>query len=386
MTQKKTHAKMFPPSASERWLNCHASVKLSEKAPPQAESKYAEEGTKAHTVLEELLKAHLRRGRRGGRGKLKPTDGPHPKEMVDAAKLVVNYVESVAPFGEKVLIEEKSETGIHPDFFGTLDVAVITEDELIVIDFKYGAGVAVEAEENPQLMAYAIGVAEKYVSYGFKKVRLVIIQPRAFHPEGEIREYFTTIETVWAWRDKFKKAIDKIVSGENLEFKSGDHCRWCPAATICPEISSKALRDAKMDFEVVTGEIVAPNPKQIQIAHLSQILNAADKIEAWLKQVRDHAETVLNTGEKIEGWKLVPKRSTRKWVNPEKVLKEGLKKFGKEILTIPELLSPAQFEKVTGNKAWVKERVVDISSGLTLVRDTDKRDATTQAQLDFKND
>ena len=43
------------------------------------------------------------------------------------------------------------------DGFGTGDLVIVADDVMQVIDFKYGKGVTVSAEHNPQMMLYALG-------------------------------------------------------------------------------------------------------------------------------------------------------------------------------------------------------------------------------------
>ncbi len=50
--------------------------------------------------------------------------------------------------------------------FGTADALIIANNTIEVIDLKYGKGVKVDAQNNPQLMLYGLGA--------FRGIRLVI--------------------------------------------------------------------------------------------------------------------------------------------------------------------------------------------------------------------
>jgi len=367
-------------SGSHRWMNCPGSIELSKKAPPSFESEYAKEGTRAHECLEFLLK------NRGAPGEA--FEIAYEKYGHEITEHAVSAIEEIAKRTSKdvtILCETKvSLAHIHPDMHGTVDAAIVDEfATLTVVDFKYGAGVPVDPEWNPQLLYYALGLAHQY-DYNFSHVKLVIIQPRAEHERGPVREWGLRIDELLDWGEKLKKAV-KDTLRKDAPLKSGDHCRWCPAAAICPELSERAMEQAQIDFSPTAGTLALPDPELHPIykgVALGNILDAADKIETWIGKVREVAFQRLSRGEKITGYKLVEKRSTRKWTDPEKVAKEAKKLVGDRAFK-HELLSPAQLEKVIPNKDWIARRCLALSSGITLVRETDKRPAVNQIEQDF---
>lgn len=378
----KTHSK-YSASASERFVECPGSIQLSEKAPPQVESSYAKEGTDAHTCLEELLKV----GPEGVRKAYARLQKKYPKEMLghaaDAAIEIFTKLNRAGLKTDSLLVEQKlSLSFIDADFGGTCDAAIVEEfGRLEVIDFKYGAGVAVEPEDNYQLMAYASAIAHQH-DYNFAEVALTIIQPRAFHENGTTRTWVTSINTLRQVENIFQSAIEESkMPGATL--RAGDHCRWCPAAAICPEISSNSIKDAQMEFDDTSTPAVLETvvPKSLSPDKISKALFAVDKIEIWADALREHAFDLVKSGTKIPGWKMVAKRSTRKYLDPIKVEAEAKKKFGAKAFSVPELLSPAQLEKVAG-KPWIKARVTDYSPGFTLAPLKDKRPEVSPA-LDF---
>jgi hypothetical protein len=372
-TGPKAHAK-FSASGAKRWLECPASIALSESAERQGlkpvESKWAKEGTDAHTCLETFLKngplAHEYLKRR------------YPKDMVghayDAFK-EIEKLQKAAP-GSTLLCETRVDLShIHPEMFGTTDAAIVDEfGRLIVIDFKYGAGIPVDTEDNPQLIMYGLGIAHEY-HYNFVDVSLMVIQPRANHHSGETtRQTIVSIEELCEWGDKFSAGADAC---ENplADFKAGDHCRFCPAAAICPEIGQKALAQAKLDFAPDIGLATPPDPALLSAEVIRDILDAAPRIEKYLGAVREHAFQTLNRGHAIPGYKLVERKTTRTWQDLEKATAEARKLFGLKAFEPAVLLSPAKLEKALGKKqkSWVEERTVKASSGLTLAPESDKR-------------
>lgn len=370
----KTHAK-FSPSSSERWMACAGSIQLSEKAPPGRESAYAREGTDAHFCLEALLKAPAKRLQTEAFLRKK-----YGAQMVAHASSAYDKIMSLVPKGAELLVETKVDLSfIAPDMGGTLDVAVVELfGTLTVVDYKYGAGIPVEPEQNSQLVSYALAIAHKY-GYNFERVVIGILQPRAEHDRGTYREWVTNVTELFRWRDRFTVAVQRAKK-KDAPLKAGSWCRFCPAAPICPEISTKALADAQVvfsDSSLDDMQLPVPNKSGIAIADLPKILTAIDRVEDWIGKVREHALHVAESGEKIDGFKLVQKRSTRKWTDIEAAGVEAVRKFGTAALSEPELLSPAQLEKAIGKEhaGWIAERVSNISSGTTLVSDTDSREA-----------
>jgi hypothetical protein len=366
MTEPKAHAK-YAASSAYRWMNCPGSVALSETAPPKGSSSYADEGTKAHSCLEDVIKGMKSPAlRRKG----------YSEEMISHAVDAWREIESrlVQSDGE-LLIEEKvfPFEGLEAVAFGTLDCAVVeVYGTLHIIDYKYGAGVAVEVEDNLQLIFYAIGVARKY-NWDFHKVVLTVIQPRAEHEVGPIRSYEINPEHLKDWQTEFLRGIE-LSQKPSAPIKAGSWCRWCPASTICPEVSKKAIVQAQAVFKEKTGELQLPKVESLQIEHLGNILDAFEKLDFWMSEVRAHALHVLERGEKIKGWKLVQKRSTRKWVDEEKAAELAKKKF-KDKAFKTELLSPAQFEKAVGDKKFLETHCSNVSSGVTVAHESDKRPA-----------
>lgn len=311
--------------------------------------------------------------------------------MVSDCSSAFDAIKKLAWPGSELLIETKVDlTHIDPRMGGHLDYAFVeTFGRLHVIDFKYGAGVVVEPEENTQLICYAIGVARMY-DYNFTEVVIAIYQPRAEHEAGPYREWVTDIETLLAWEKKFKEAAARTLQPDAPLKYNEKWCRFCPAKSICPEISTQALKDAQLAFTDAEGldDIRYPVPNKVGLGKfdLGKIMEALPKLETWIKAVREHAFAYAQAGNELPGWKLVEKRSTRKWLDPEKTAARARFQFGSVAFTEPELLSPAQLEKVVGKKydKWIANRVTAISSGMTLVPETDSRSSVQLADAFFE--
>ncbi len=369
----KAHAK-FPPSGADRWVECGASIALGQKVPPGPDSKYSIEGTTAHDLLEKLLNGEPFRA------------GDYTKDMIEHGRDAVAEVKRRTPKGAKVFAESKADlTFIDKDFWGTADITIVEDfGRLSVGDYKYGYAL-VDAKDNRQLLAYGLAKAYEH-DFNFKEVCLFVIQPRVEDDDGQtVREWVIPISRVkQAWKE-FAAAI-KIARGPDAPFKAGEHCKYCPGKIICPEQSSKALKAAQIDFDEGDdgGKVSLPSaiPSLLpQGEKLGNWLAACDKIENWISALREYAFHQLNRGHKVPGFKLVAKRSTRKWKDLEEIEKAAKKKFGDKAFS-HDLLSPAQLEKIAG-KEFVSRYSSSESSGLTLVPESDKREASTPALDDF---
>lgn len=168
-------------SSSHRWLACPPSAKLCAEITEQA-SPYAAQGTDAHELCQHKVEKSL------GRDSPAPTENLdyYDQEMESCAEEYCSYVcEQVAEAKKhckdpQVLIEQRLDFSHWvPEGFGTGDCVIVADDVLQVIDFKYGVGVLVEAEENPQMMCYALGAWSAFnFLYDIKTIKMTIFQPR----------------------------------------------------------------------------------------------------------------------------------------------------------------------------------------------------------------
>jgi len=193
----------------------------------------------------------------------------------------------------------------------------------------------------------------KWAFDGAEEIELIIVQPPM------TRRWVTTKERIAAFELELVSAV-KAAQMPNAKLSSGGHCRWCNAKSICPVMNGAVDRALKTQLDA------------IDTVTMSQMLQSADLLEQWLKDIRGLAHQVLEKGGKVPGYKLVAKRSTRQWAD-EKAAVEflGDKAFKQE------LISPAQAEKLLKGKGLElpKELVVSISSGNTMASEDDPRPA-----------
>jgi hypothetical protein len=225
----------------------------------------------------------------------------------------------------------------------------------IVLDWKFGDGVVVDAVENAQGMFYAAASMRtpetQWVFDGADEVEIIIVQPPM------MRRWVTTPERIAKFERDLVSAV-KAAQRPAAAFNAGDHCRWCAAKPVCPKMTGEVDRFVKTSLQTIDAT---------QIGHY---LQQADQIEDFIKSVREMAFTMLENDVPVSGYKLVAKRGTRQWVNDDDAIKFlGDKAFESKLISV------AQAEKLVGKKNFPQELAVSVSSGNTLANEDDPRPA-----------
>lgn len=379
MTGPTAHAALGASSAY-RWMKCAGSVALS-KDVPRKDTVFSKEGTAAHALGELSLKE----GFMPNRWLHKVIEDVEvTPDMVAAVEVYVGYIQGLEAFGFDVQLEHRfSLDKLEPPapMFGTSDCVAFNPSSrvLVVADYKHGAGVAVEVEDNPQLKYYALGaLLSMPPGTVVDSIRMAIVQPRAPHKDGPIREWSCSVEQLLDFAEELIAAAHRTTES-NAPLASGKHCRFCPAQPMCPELHREMQLVAADEFNnkpLVDPRLLTPD-------QLSAILEKADIIEDWLRSIRQHVQTQLESGTDVPGWKLVPKRASRVWVS-EQAVKEyaASQQLEFEELYELKLKSPAAIEKIVGKKNLPKELVSSVSSGYTLAPASDPRPAVTNVASD----
>lgn len=382
-------------SKSKQWMACPGSRRM-QAGIPNKSSEYAQEGTQAHYLHELCLRGGQDASEYVGTTIAMPCGDGDPVifevtgDMAEAVQLSLDMIrEDMAahPGGELQIEKSFHLEQLHPLLWGSCD-AVYGEafGTLYVYDYKHGAGVAVDVEENPQLMFYALGACHNE-DYG--DVVLTIVQPRAAHPDGPIRRWTTTQKALEAWgRDVLGPAAHETDQPDAL-LRAGDHCRFCLAQHKCPELRATACQVAAFDDELFddqflpvspAAQITLPAPADLTPDQLSKVLDFADVIESWISAVKAHAYEEAMSGRAVPGWKVVAgRKGNRAWADPEGLLGK-LHKYRQEIYERPKIKSVAQMEKAikaAGDDPTIvlKDLVVRPDGKPTLVREADKRPA-----------
>lgn len=350
---------IYSPSGAHRWFECQMSIVLGKHVRSES-SVYAEEGTDAHTLAELWLKDLTLKEIQKGISELEY----YSFEMLQHVQVYIDHIKSRS--GQKHIEVKTHMPWISKHLFGSIDCLTIQPfDTIYVDDLKYGMNV-VEVKDNKQLMIYALGALGEDNEHCVDEVVMTITQPRVKHPDGFIRSHTMSVEELYNWQEKeLKPAIHKIEN--NPEFKTGDHCKWCPIISECPEQNRIGLEIAKSEFSEIKE---LPDVKLLTVEQMVAIREKQSIITKWLKAVDERLYQKLNNGDHVPGLKLVQKRAYSNWIDKDYAAEELLKRIG------VEALQPKTVKQVKGvsDGRDISDLWSSSSSGLTIAKDTDKRE------------
>ena len=363
-------------SGSHRWLNCTPSAKL-ELEFDDTSSEAAKEGTAAHALCEHKLKKalHMRSKR--------PVSDYDSDEMEECTDAYVDFVMEQYEAKKQtckdpiVLIEQRLDFSRYvPDGFGTGDCLIIGDGNLHIVDFKYGMGVLVEAEDNPQMKLYALGALDVYDGiYDIDEVSMTIFQPR----RENVSTWTVSAQELkdWASNELEPKAA-MAFKGEG-EYVPGEWCTFCRAAIRCRARALEKLKLAQSEFRL---------PPLLTDSEIEEILAVLPDLTKWANEITAYAtDAAINHGKEWKGFKVVEGRSVRKYRDEDAVAEAAMDAgykdiYRKSLITLTEmqkLMGKAKFEEILGSLVFKPP------GKPTLVPVTDKRPAmnVTNAKNEF---
>ena len=364
------HAKLSA-SGAARWMNCPGSVKAEEGLPETA-SAFANEGSAAHELAEKALKSNKPAASFIGTIFKDYPDWPITLEMAEFVQLYIDFVNALP--GAKLIEERLDFSEWVPDGFGTADAIVIDEDILHIIDLKYGKGIMVSPEENPQAMLYALGAyALTRDIYDISVIDITIAQPRLDH----IDTWRIDVDKLLKFGALASEAAEKALSKDAPRIAGEAQCRWCKAQATCPALKTLTDETVLAYFD--------DSPDKLSDSALEKAMSNKKLIVGWLDAVEELIKTRLVNGEGFPGYKLVAGRSTRKWKDEQEAINYLINTIGEENTYISKIISPAQAEKkVTKTIKQELQPLITSSSGApTLVIESDKRPAINVTSSDF---
>lgn len=353
-------------SASHRWLNCTPSARL-ELEFDETNSEAAKEGTAAHALAEHKLKKalHMR--------SIRPVSDYDSGEMEECTDNYVAYIMELLAKAKTeckdpiVLIEQHLDFSEYvPEGFGTGDCVIVSNDTLNIVDLKYGMGVLVDAEENPQMKLYALGALKVFDAlYDIKEVTMTIFQPR----RENISVWTTSVEELKEWADSYLKERARMAFNGEGEYVPGSWCTFCRAAIRCRARAEEKLKLAQKEFRL---------PPLLSDDEIEEILSIAPDLVKWANEISDYALCeAINHGKHWKGFKVVEGRSVRKYKDEVSVA-QAAKDAGFMDIYRQSLISMTEMEKLMGKSRF--EEVLGVliykpSGKPTLVPVTDKRPA-----------
>ena len=369
----KAHA-ILSASSSHRWLNCPPSARLCETYEDKG-SDYAAEGTDAQSLCEYKLRLAL------GMEATDPTEHLtwYNEEMLDCANGYASYILELVKAAKEtcadpvVLIEQRVDFSRWVEQgFGTSDAIIISDGTLHVVDYKHGLGVLVEADNNPQMMCYALGALELFdVIYDIDTVAMTVYQPR----RQNVSTFEMPKDDLYRWADEVLKPTAELAFAGDGNFLCGEWCGFCKAKHECRSRAEANLMLAQYDFKL---------PPLLEDTEIEVILSRADQLVSWVNDIKEYALQQAISGKEWTGFKLVEGRSNRRYTDEaavtQTVTDAGFDPYERKLLGITamqKLLGKSRFDELLS--AYIEKP----QGKPTLVPESDKRPVMNNAKTDF---
>lgn len=368
---------MLSPSSANRWIHCPPSAKINAEAADQV-TVYTREGTLAHAVAEFKARKYFLTGIgpkkfKAGMDRFRAEelwqdemDG-HTDAYLDALKDIAATFDAPPHVALEVRVDFSEYV---PEGFGTADCLMIGGETLHIVDFKYGRGLEVSAENNPQMMLYALGAVLDYMAvYDIFTVRMTIVQPRI---KREPDTWELPARELLRWAEDVVKPAAKLAAAGEGEFSEGAWCRFCAIRASCRARAEAQLALARMEFR---------RPPELSDAEVSEALTEGQRLETWLTELKKYALGACLDGREIPGYKAVAGSGKRVWTDAEAAL-AAARAAGvpEDKLYDSKPASPAELEKVMGRKSFAEalgDYVAMPPGKPALVTADDKREAVT---------
>lgn len=352
-------------SGAERWLHCTPSASLTAQM-AEEESTYAAEGTAAHALCEWKVRRALKQ--RAGK---RPASDYWTDDMEEFTDDYRDYVMDLVGQAKQkckdpiTMVEQHLDFSCWvPDGFGTGDFLLVADGKINVVDFKYGIGIPVVADHNPQMMLYGLGALDLFdCLYNIETVTLTIFQPRL----SNISVWSISAKELYQWAEIILRPRAQMAAKGEGEFTPGSWCRHCKARHTCRARAESFLELAKMEFQP---------PALLSDEEISEVMGKADELSRWASDVMAYATAVaIDEGRHFDGYKLVEGRSVRKFTDLAAV-EQAAKDAGYTDIFNKSLITLTAFEKLMGKETFqeVLGKYVEKPKGkLTLVPVSDKR-------------
>lgn len=386
----------FPASSAYRLLACPGSYALGQSVDTgeRRSTVFSAEGTLAHSLSEAAVLSDADLSGFAGRSfKADGFEFTADEDFLEAVEVYVEFVRGLRALGYIVMLETRVSPMIHwaglpdlgIDLFGTADCIAYhpITGKLVIADLKFGKGIAVEAAGNPQFLYYGAGaLSPDLLNYALRahghaalpdgwtptEVDTVVIQPRAYHPDGPIREAHYTGAEVKDWaRTTLYDGVKTAINDKGKTLVPGEHCRFCPALAHCPAAEKHTLDAAREAFknaplvnvpDAAGGDpdaapvqaLAALPDTHISDKKLSELLDKIAVIKPYFAALEKLAEDRLAAARPVPGWKLIPTQTRRVWADDEPQIVSALFNAGLAPgqYTETRLRTPAQTEKLIG--------------------------------------
>lgn len=429
--EERTHRR-YSPSKQERLHACPGSDRLLTRVPARPPSTYSIEGTKAHLILQVALENRCARASEAHRDfsilcmeELDETSGGPYRDFYFSINMALDYVYGIlATHPDAIMFVETfvdPPSNVAPgEVGGYCDIAIYIPSLklLYVIDYKHGAGVAKDAKNNPQPLQYAAGFvfgeASPIKGYDVDNIIVSIVQPRAFHEDGDTREHEVTPYEVYEYLETMDAAIlasqaeDAPLVPEDLSDPKGSRqCQFCDAAPTCPAREAKALAVVNVQFAAVRDVRAPgiPDPATMELERLEYAALHMPMLKKWMDSVEQRLFELAQQGYPLRHHKIVEAQARRRWYgDPDVIAPQLAALVGKPIddVMVKKLIGITAAEKLVvaaykeraahgkkkdaaqdGKLAMAFLTLKDTSGNYTLVTNDDPRPPVDRATVAF---
>jgi len=297
-----------PPSGMARRVQCPGSHQLELLFPEPDDTPEAMEGTAAHWVVAELAAGHD-----VADGQIAPNGVVIDDEMIEGAHLMIDTLTEGGPLHLWAVEQPLAIPRVSARCWGTPDARrwLIPRRRLRVVDYKYGHGF-VEVFENLQLIAYASGELSAAGIDGLEEqavlVELVIVQPRNYHRDGQVRTWSVTAADLRAHINAMAAACEASVRPD-APTRLGPECEFCPGRHACPTLTAAALDACDM---VGTSTPLGLTAQQAA-AELRRLNRAAELLHARCAGLEQQITAALRSGVPVPHFHLEQSAGRETW-------------------------------------------------------------------------
>lgn len=356
---------IFPPSAMYRLITCPASWRETQSRPEEPQSEYAAHGS----MLHEFVPRAYKEGKHIVQELEEREDRSYVLDCVEYLQMLIASCNGLheLKFESKVTLER---FGL-AEVWGTADITLIDHynKHVHVIDWKFGSGVQVFAEQNEQCMTYAAGTLTKaLMDYDYT---IHIVQPPLSY-EGTFQT--TAKELASFVENVIKRAVAEAKSKSPSYGPSKKACQFCPARFDCIARYKQGLNKAKEVFKM-HNKLPKVTPEEI-----ANVLDLIPELKQFIKDIQVVAQQKLQNGTPIPGYKMVHGKGSREWVDEKQLVKWLLSETELEAddLYKSQLKSPAQIEKLDSTLKKDKDFIKHyrkLKGNAIMVDESDPREA-----------